>query len=105
LTWELKTVDGGTHDGQRLYTNLGRKARDEISDIAWLVNATNAEALCGATNWRLPEAIELQSIVDYGIGAPGMAGPFHRSRLLPQHLGFQHLVRHRGCKPQGSLVG
>jgi hypothetical protein len=74
LTWEAKTADGGMHDGNRAYTNKGRKARDEPSDAAWLIDATNAEGLCGATNWRLPDVLDLQSIVDYGRGTPDTPG-------------------------------
>ncbi|MBT9596637.1 MAG: DUF1566 domain-containing protein [Vitreoscilla sp.] len=76
LTWEAKTDDSGMHDYQRFYTNKGEKARGDSSDVAWLVDATNAETLCGATNWRLPGVLELQSIVAYGNGAPGMPYPW-----------------------------
>jgi hypothetical protein len=74
FTWEVKTNDDGIHDYLRLFTNKGRKARDEPTDAAWLVDRTNTEVLCGATNWRLPDAIELQSIVYYGKGAPNSPG-------------------------------
>jgi hypothetical protein len=70
LTWEMKTNDGGLHHYLRRFTNKGGKAQDLPSDAANLVKATNAEALCGSTDWRLPDPIELQSIVDYGGGTP-----------------------------------
>jgi len=76
LTWEAKTADGGVHDYLRRFTNKGKRARDKPSDAAWLVDATNAEGLCGATNWRLPDELELQSLVDYGVGTPGRGGAF-----------------------------
>lgn len=31
----------------------------------------NAAGLCGFTDWRLPTADELQSLVDYGVAYPG----------------------------------
>jgi hypothetical protein len=74
LTWEAKTADGGLHDGSHRFTNRSYDAHDDPNDAAWLVDATNAEALCGATNWRLPGALELQSIVHYGVGVPGRTG-------------------------------
>lgn len=72
LTWEVKTADGGLHHGQRQYTNKNAGARDNPKDVRWLIEGTNAEALCGASDWRLPDALELQSIVDYGMGVPGV---------------------------------
>lgn len=70
LIWEAKTDDGGPHDGNHTFTNKGRKARDDPTDVAWLIDSTNAESLCGATNWRLPDPLELQSLVYYGMGTP-----------------------------------
>ncbi|MFO1337182.1 MAG: DUF1566 domain-containing protein [Burkholderiaceae bacterium] len=83
LTWEVKTADRGLHDGWTRYTNKGGKARDQPGDAHWLIDATNAEGLCGATNWRLPDAYELLSIVDYGMGEPGRTGPFIDTRYFP----------------------
>ncbi|MEQ1837635.1 MAG: DUF1566 domain-containing protein, partial [Candidatus Nitrotoga sp.] len=34
-------------------------------------NSVNAQGLCGFSDWRLPTADELQSIVDYGVAYPG----------------------------------
>jgi hypothetical protein len=70
LTWEMKTNDGGEHDYLNRYTNKGEWAQNIPTDAAYLVKVTNAEALCGSTEWRLPEVMELQSIVDYGGGTP-----------------------------------
>lgn len=74
LTWEVKTADGGLHHGQRQYTNKNAGARDNPKDVRWLIEGTNAEVLCGASDWRLPNALEMQSIVDYGMGVPGGPG-------------------------------
>jgi hypothetical protein len=86
LTWEAKTNDGGVHDGIRQYTYKRTNAPDDPTDVDWLVANTKTEALCGATNWRLPELIEFQSIVNYGMGMPGMSGPFVEQTFFPNTL-------------------
>lgn len=94
LTWEAKTNDGGMHDFQRTFTNKGGKSRDEPSDAAWLVDATNAEALCGAQTWRLPDVSELQSIVHYGIGVPdGSGSTFVDPTFFPYALSWETWTR------------
>jgi hypothetical protein len=70
LVWEMKTTDGGTHDAGRRYTNLGTGVD---GDASALVAASNDEALCGRTDWRLPARAELQGLVDYGRWYPGPA--------------------------------
>lgn len=75
LTWESKTKEDGLHYYRQMYTNKGQWARADPDDAAWLVDATNTEALCGATNWRLPHILELQSIVHYGQQDPDGMGP------------------------------
>lgn len=74
LTWEAKAADGGLHHGQRQYTNKTARSRDNPKDVRWLIEGTNADALFGASDWRLPDAIELQSIVDFGMGVSGGPG-------------------------------
>lgn len=81
LTWEMKTADGEMHDGARKFSNKGITARDDPRDAAWLVDATNAEALCGAANWQLPDVHELHSIVAYR--SPGMTGPLIDQDFFP----------------------
>lgn len=83
LTWETKTDDDGIHRGLRFYTNQGHKSRNDPADAGWLVDATNTEALCGATNWRLPDGHELQSLVHYGRRAPGESGPMIDLSFFP----------------------
>ena len=68
LIWEVKT-QGGLRDWQKTYTNYG-KASDK-ADTGGFVKAVNAAGLCGASDWRLPTADELQTLVDYGIASPG----------------------------------
>lgn len=93
LTWEAKTADGGLHDDVRRYTNKGHRARYEPTEAAWLVDATNAEALCGATNWRLPDMLELQSLVAYGMAAPGMRRPLIEHTFFPNTYSRQTWTR------------
>jgi hypothetical protein len=66
LTWKMKTADDGKHGRLHYYTNKGEKYRDDPGDAAWLIESVNSESLCGAANWRLPNVVELQSIVNYG---------------------------------------
>jgi hypothetical protein len=88
LTWENKTADGGLHDGKHRFTNQVYDAHDDPNDAAWLVASTNAEGLCGATNWRLPDVIELQSIVHYGMGTPGRTGEMIDPTFFPNTGGW-----------------
>lgn len=67
LMWEVKTQDGGAHDGSRTFTNY-RDGRD--GDTSQFIRQTNLEALCGYTDWRLPQRVEMQSLVDYSVGYP-----------------------------------
>lgn len=67
LTWEGKPTSG-LRANTNTYTNYGD---GRAGDASAYVLAVNAIALCGYTDWRLPDADELQSIVDYGVGMPG----------------------------------
>lgn len=89
LTWEAKTADGGLHDGQARFSNRGARARDAPLDAAWFAHAVNGEALCGSTGWRLPTVAELQSIVDYGMGAPGSSAPYVDPAYFPNTQALQ----------------
>lgn len=86
LTWETKTADGLRHDGRRTTTNRNKKDSnfdDYNYDAMALIDATNREALCGATDWRLPDPLEFLSIVHYGRGAIGADGPFVDPTFFP----------------------
>jgi pimeloyl-ACP methyl ester carboxylesterase len=82
LTWEVKTDDGGLRDTDNTYswynpdpnTNGGNPGVQDGGlctgsdcDTYSYVQAVNAEAqaLCGARDWRMPWREELRSIVDY----------------------------------------
>jgi hypothetical protein len=69
LTWEVKTVDGGIHDKDNTYRWGGKTA---LGDGTWgvyyddwdsLVDGSNAELLCGLTDWRVPTVKELENLV------------------------------------------
>ncbi len=74
VIWEVKTTDGGTHDTNIEYTwynadgvdidgTIFRGTDNGINPTTQeLVDATNAEQLCGLSNWRLPTSSELVSI-------------------------------------------
>ena len=81
LLWEIKTADGGLRDYQKTFTHfdsttaaqkkVGTKATqaeiDATDNAATYVKEVNRLGLCGFTDWRLPTARELHSIVNYGL--------------------------------------
>ncbi|MCB2017095.1 MAG: DUF1566 domain-containing protein [Hydrogenophaga sp.] len=89
LVWEGKAADGTragsatfTHYtdptvGQRYDGTLGY-VRPTLSEINALTNSlgyvshVNSIALCGFTDWRLPERSELVTLVNYGITGAGL---------------------------------
>jgi hypothetical protein len=66
LTWELMTSDGSIRDANRFFSNFGT---NDPSDTGGLVAAMNAQALCGATDWRLPSVTELFTLANYNPSA------------------------------------
>ncbi|MCP5260123.1 MAG: DUF1566 domain-containing protein [Rhodoferax sp.] len=84
LMWEVKTTDGGLRDMNRSYTNYDSLTQPQIwtgtavvvptqeqidasTNTIGYMNAVNAIALCGYSDWRLPTPDELLSIVDFGV--------------------------------------
>ena len=79
LTWEVKTEDGGLHDRDSLFTwydsdpttnggvagvpDGGDCSGGIACDTEAFAQAVNAEALCGASDWRVPLYNELLSIM------------------------------------------
>ena len=86
--WERKTNDGGLYDISRTFTHLDNTNSAQFVTGAFptlvqinaatnsigFKNAVNADALCGATDWRLPETDELQSIADYSSASTNVLG-------------------------------
>ena len=73
LMWEKESDDGSIHDGDILRDWNGAFAK---------VAALNAMAFAGHTDWRLPNAIELQSLTNYGATNPAVSAPFHAGCTL-----------------------
>ena len=85
LMWEVKTADRGLRDMSKSYTNYDSTTSlqiggttaptqaqiDAATNSVGFRNAVNTAGLCGATDWRLPTADDLQGIVDYGVAYPG----------------------------------
>lgn len=69
LVWEKKSDDGSQHDKDDVYT----------WDAAFSVHiaALNTTRFAGYGDWRLPNAREIQTIVDYGMGTPAVAAEFN----------------------------
>ena len=87
LVWEVKIDDGGVHDNSKTYdwggvTAIGKthdaKQGDYFDDWDVLVNAANqnnygsATGLCGFTDWRVPDLLELSTIVNKGVSNPAV---------------------------------
>ncbi len=66
LMWENKTTDGGLHDTNKTFINIGKNISGDVSN--WVLQV-NAQGLCGFHDWRLPTVMEQQSIYDYGLPA------------------------------------
>lgn len=90
LVWEVKQTDGGLHQNSDVFSwyrtqPVATGFADEFGDCQGYdaadpstfcnteayVARVNAQGLCGAHDWRLPEADELMSIVDLGVDVPG----------------------------------
>ena len=64
LMWEVKTQDGGLRDYSHAYSWAAAQS---------YVNSVNAQSLCGKSDWRLPEAEELLTLVN---AKPSVSGSF-----------------------------
>ena len=75
LMWEMKTNDGGLQDATKTYQWYNTDTSTNGGTVGYanggnntqaFTQAINSKALCGHTDWRLPEKQELHSIVNYG---------------------------------------
>jgi hypothetical protein len=73
LVWEGKSPElAHARSVARSYTHLGNGA---ATDVSGHLAAVNASRLCGFNDWRVPNRMELQSIVNYG--ATELMNPYH----------------------------
>jgi hypothetical protein len=77
LMWEKKGDNGGLHDKDNGYTWSGIGSQETIWD--WLddVNAEGGTGFAGYSDWRIPNAKELQSLVNFQNGAPMTSTAFN----------------------------
>lgn len=76
LIWEGKDATGpraGTNNYSNYHSSFGstQAQMDAATNSYGYVAYVNSTALCGYTDWRLPTADELESIVDYSKSYPG----------------------------------
>ncbi|MGM9486542.1 DUF1566 domain-containing protein [Ideonella sp. YS5] len=82
--WEVKTDDGGPRDGRARFKNRGNGLP---GDASYYVQSINATGLCGASDWRLPTRVEMESLVDFSVGE---GGPMIDGRWFPNSAAALH---------------
>jgi hypothetical protein len=104
LMWEKKSDDSGLHDKDNLYRWSGDGSQETIWDWLEDINAEGGTGFAGHNDWRIPNAKELQSIVDYGrfnpsidpIFGPTMAPVYWSSTSYAVNLSFAWTVYFSG---------
>ena len=66
ILWEMKAESGDRN--YRIWYNLKTDPSDDRPQANQHISDMNEQALCGRTDWRLPNNQEVQSIVAYGQG-------------------------------------
>src|SRR5262245_39207213 len=69
LMWEKKSLDGSLHNASAVYT--------WESAFAFIVQLNAGSGFAGHTDWRLPNAKELQSIVNFEHSGPAVSPAFN----------------------------
>lgn len=71
--------DGAICSGYNVYNSAS------YCNTEAFVNRVNAAGLCGASDWRVPTIVELNSIVHYGISAPTIDSDYFPNTLLQSY--------------------
>jgi len=72
LMWEKKDQSRGIHDINKIYSwSASGTAMDGTITTEFLATLNQALCFAGYCDWRIPNAKELQSIVDYELAYPG----------------------------------
>jgi len=91
LMWEKKDDSGGIHDQDNIYTwcadttpmdflcDTGGNPMDGTITTTFLAALNGGGGFAGYTDWRIPNAKESQSIVDYEVVSPSIDPAFHQS--------------------------
>lgn len=118
LMWEVKTDDGGLHDKDWTYTwynsdgasnggdagtaggttTCGGTVIDGCDTEKFLSKVNNA-GLCGYTDWRVPTADELLSLVDY---SPVVSGPVIDGPWFPNTIASAYWSSKRDVSKSGN---
>lgn len=119
LYWESKTSDGGLRDFRNRYrwggkgvihnqkTNFlkglfGKKKKEKYTDWNELVDAANAEALCGFTDWRMPTLYELKTLTTHHsnnkkVSITWSSNFDDRIYINPEYFPLMQMIEHPCC--------
>jgi hypothetical protein len=77
LMWEKKGDNGGLHDKDNGYLWSGGGSQETVWD--WLddVNAEGGTGFAGYNDWRIPNAKEVQTLVNFESASPRTSAPFN----------------------------
>jgi hypothetical protein len=80
LMWEKKDDSGGIHDKDNAYTwSVGTDDLDGTIATVFLATLNAGSGFAGYSDWRIPNLLELGSIIDYEVFDPSVDPAFHRS--------------------------